>query len=146
MQILGKTNFNFIKWRWHAIALSAAIIIVGFAQIVQQGGPKLGVDFSGGTAMVLRFEKPVTEDALRNALVSLPGEKTVVRYGPPAENQLMIRLPQGVAVESGTVLDDQAERVTALVRQANLGNFTPESTEIVGPVVGKDLQQKGIYS
>ena len=146
MQILGKTNFNFIKWRWHAIALSAAIIVLGFAQIVKQGGPKLGVDFSGGTAMVLRFEKPVSEDALRNALVSLPGDKTVVRYGPPAENQLMIRLPQGVAVESGTVLDDQAERVNALVRQANLGNFTPESTEIVGPVVGKDLQQKGIYS
>ena len=146
MQILGKTNFNFIKWRWHAIALSAAIIIIGFAQIISQGGPKLGVDFSGGTAMVLKFDKPVTEEEVRNALASLPGAKTVVRYGPPAENQIMIRLPQGVAVESGTVLDDQAEQVQALVRQANLGNFTTESTEIVGPVVGKDLQQKGIYS
>ncbi len=146
MQILGKTNFNFIKWRWHALALSAAIILIGFAQIVAQGGPKLGVDFSGGTAMVLRFDKPVTEDAVRNALATLPGAKTVVRYGPPAENQVMIRLPQGVAVESGTVLDDQAERVLALIRQANLATFTPESTEIVGPVVGKDLQQKGIYS
>lgn len=146
MQILGQTNFNFIKWRWHAIALSVAIIVLGFAQIIKQGGPKLGVDFSGGSAIVLRFEKPVTEDALRNALASLPGDKTVVRYGPPEQNQLMIRLPQGVAVETGTVLDDQAERAKALVRQANLGNFTSESTELVGPVVGKDLQQKGIYS
>jgi preprotein translocase subunit SecF len=146
MQILGKTNFNFIKWRWHAIALSAAIIVIGFAQIVRQGGPKLGVDFSGGTAMVLRFDRPVTEDAVRNALATLPVDKTVLRYGPPAENQVMIRLPQDIAVETGTALDDQAERVDALIKQANIGNFTRESTEIVGPVVGKDLQQKGIYS
>jgi preprotein translocase subunit SecF len=146
MQILGKTNFNFIKWRWHAIALSAAIIVIGFAQIIRQGGPKLGVDFSGGTAMVLRFDRPVTEDAVRNALATLPVDKTVLRYGPPAENQVMIRLPQDIAVETGTALDDQAERVDALIKQANIGNFTRESTEIVGPVVGKDLQQKGIYS
>jgi preprotein translocase subunit SecF len=145
MQILGQTNFNFIKWRWHAIALSTAIIVIGFAQIVMQG-PKLGVDFSGGTAMVLRFDRPVTEDAVRNALVTLPGDRTVVRYGPPAENQLMIRLPQDVAVETGTTLDDQSEKVDALIRQANIGTFTRESTEIVGPVVGRDLQQKGIYS
>ena len=146
MQILGKTNFNFIKWRWHAIALSAAIIVIGFAQIARQGGPKLGVDFSGGTAMVLRFDRPVTEDAVRSALATLPVNKTVLRYGPPAENQVMIRLPQDIAVETGTALDDQAERVDALIKQANIGNFTRESTEIVGPVVGKDLQQKGIYS
>ena len=146
MQILGQTNFNFIKWRWHAIALSAAIIVIGFAQIIMQGGPKLGVDFSGGTAMVLKFDRPVTEDAVRNALASLPVDKTVLRFGPAAENQIMIRLPQASAVETGTTLDDQADKAAALITQANLGKFTRESTEIVGPVVGKDLQQKGIYS
>lgn len=146
MQILGKTNFNFTKWRWHAIALSAAIIVVGLAQIAQQGGPKLGVDFSGGTAMVLRFDQPVTEDAVRTALAGLEGDKTVQRFGQPSENQLLIRLPQAVSVETGTTLDDQAEKVDTLIRQANLGAFTRESTEIVGPVVGQDLQRKGIYS
>ena len=146
MQILGQTNFNFIKWRWHAIALSAAIIVIGFAQIINQGGPKLGVDFSGGTAMVLQFEQPVSEDAVRGALSSMQGAMTVQRYGPVADNQVLIRLPQELAVETGTALDDQAEKVDALIRQANIGTFTRESTEIVGPVVGKDLQQKGIYS
>lgn len=146
MQILGHTNFNFIKWRWQAIGLSAAIIVIGLAQILQQGGPKLGVDFSGGTAMVLRFDTPVTEDAVRGALAGIQGGKTVQRYGQQSENQLLIRLPQGPAPESGTTLDDQAEKVDALIRQANLGAFTRESTEIVGPVVGQDLQRKGIYS
>lgn len=146
MQILGKTNFNFIKWRWHAIAFSAVIIIGGVGQIIMQGGPKLGVDFSGGTAMVLRFDKPVTEDAVRSALSSLGGAESVQRYGQPSDNAVLIRLPQMLKVESGTTLDDAAERVDALIRQANLGAFTPDSTEIVGPVVGQDLQRKGIYS
>ncbi|MEO6223200.1 MAG: hypothetical protein ABIP90_08105, partial [Vicinamibacterales bacterium] len=146
MQILGKTNFNFTKWRWHAIALSVVVIVAGFAQIARQGGPKLGVDFSGGTAMVRKFDRPVSEDAVRNALSSLGGEESVQRYGDPSENQVLIRMPQSVSVESGTTLDDAAERVDTLIRQANLGTFTPESTEIVGPVVGKDLQQKGLYS
>lgn len=146
MQILGHTNFNFIKWRWHAIALSAAIIVIGLAQIVQQDGPKLGVDFSGGTAMVLRFDRPVSEDAVRGALASIAGEKTVQRFGQVSENQVLIRLPQVLAQESGTALDDQADKVDQLIREASLGSFTRESTEIVGPVVGQDLQRKGIYS
>lgn len=146
MQILGKSNFNFIKWRWHAIVFSAAIILVGVGQIIAQGGPKLGVDFSGGTAMVVKFQQPVTEDAVRNALVSMPGGKTVQRFGPPADNAILIRLPQMVATEEGTKLDDAADQVDGLLRQASLGVFTRESTEIVGPAVGQDLQRKGIYA
>lgn len=146
MQILGKSNFNFIKWRWHAIAFSAAIILVGVGQIIAQGGPKLGVDFSGGTAMVLKFQQPVTEDAVRQALASMPGDKTVQRYGVEADNAILIRLPQTVAREEGTTLDDAADQVDGLLRQANIGVFTRESTEIVGPVIGQDLQRKGIYA
>jgi preprotein translocase subunit SecF len=147
MQILGKSNFNFIKWRWHAIVLSTVVIVGGFVQMAtQQGGLKLGVDFSGGTAMVVRFEQPISEDAVRNALATLPGDKTVQRLGPEADHKIIIRLPQSVTMESGTVLDDQADRADALLRQASLGVFTRESTEIVGPVVGQDLQRKGIYA
>ncbi len=146
MQILGSTNINFIKWRWHAIALSAAIIIIGFAQIARQGGPRLSVDFSGGTSMVLRFDQPVTEDAVRNALATVSGDKTVQRFGQPSENQILVRLPQTITVEEGTTLDDAAEQVDALLRKANIGAFTREKTEIVGPVVGQDLQRKGIYA
>jgi preprotein translocase subunit SecF len=146
MQILTNTNFNFIKWRWHAIALSLVVIAAGLGQIVMQGGPKLGVDFSGGTSMVLRFQQPVSEDAIRTALSSLPGEKSVQRYGPADRNEVLIRLPQAVATEQGQTLDDAAERVDQLIRQANIGTFTRESTEIVGPVIGQDLQRKGIYA
>lgn len=146
MQILTNTNFNFIKWRWHAIVLSLVVISAGLGQIVMQGGPKLGVDFSGGTSMVLRFQQPVSEDAIRAALSSLPGEKSVQRYGAADRNEVLIRLPQALTTEQGQTLDDAAERVDQLIRQASIGTFTRESTEIVGPVIGQDLQRKGIYA
>jgi preprotein translocase subunit SecF len=126
--------------------VSLVVISAGFGQIVMQGGPKLGVDFSGGTSMVLRFQQPVSEDAIRSALASIPGEKSVQRYGQADRNEVLIRLPQSIAAEQGQTLDDAAERVDALIRQANIGTFTRESTEIVGPVIGQDLQRKGIYA
>ncbi len=146
MQILGTTHINFLKWRWHAIAISIIVLVAGFGQIIAQGGPHLGVDFSGGTALVLRFAQPVTEDAVRTALETLPGDKTVQQYGEAADNELLIRLPQLLSVEEGTNLDDAADQVDTLIRQANIGEFTRESTEIVGPVVGAELQRKGIYA
>ena len=38
MQIFGKTNINFIKWRWHAIVVSSLVIVAGIGQIIAQGG------------------------------------------------------------------------------------------------------------
>lgn len=146
MQILSNTNINFIKWRWHAIAFSTVLIVVGIGQIISQGGLKLSVDFSGGTAMVLRFEQPITEDAVRTAIATMPGEKTVQRRGDPEDNQILVRLPQTVDGAEGQPIDDAANEVQRLVREANIGAFIVDSQEIVGPVIGRDLQQKGIYA
>ncbi len=146
MQILSHTHFNFIKWRWHAIALSAIVIIVGIGQIIAQGGPRLGVEFAGGTSMILRFQQPVAEDAVRNAIATLPGGNSVQRVGADDRNDILVKLPQQAQGAEGKPLDDPAQQVENLVRQANLGTFTREETEIVGPVVGQDLQRKGIYA
>ncbi len=80
MRIFDKPNYNFIKWRWHAIAFSALIIIAGLVSIATKGMP-LGIDFSGGTIVVLKFQQPVSEDGLRTALDAVPGEKVVQQYG-----------------------------------------------------------------
>jgi preprotein translocase subunit SecF len=144
MQIFTNANFNFIRWRWHALALSAVVILAGVIAILTTGLP-LGIDFSGGTAIVVRFEKPVSEQAVLNALSSVPGEKIVQRYGEPADNQILIRLPEAVA-EQGASLEHGARGVIDKLKAANLGNFEVRSTEIVGPVIGRDLQLKGILA
>jgi len=87
MQIFSNTHYDFIKWRWHAIILSALVILAGAVMVVQRGLP-LGIDFSGGTIVVYHFDKPVTEDAIRTAIESVPGEKVVQQYGKPDDHSI----------------------------------------------------------
>lgn len=144
MRIFEKPNYNFIQWRWHALALSALVIVAGLVTVATRGLP-LGIDFSGGTIVVLKFQQPVSEDALRTALDSVPGEKVVQQFGDASANEWLVRLPE-MAVEQGASLEAGARAVVDTVTAAKLGQFEVISQEIVGPVIGKDLQQKGIYA
>ena len=146
MALFENANYDFIKWRWHAIALSAVIIIAGLAYAASRGVP-LGIDFSGGTMMVVQFTQPVTDDQVRDALVaSIPGEQIIQAYGDPSANQKQIRLPMTGASEEAVSLEAGAQAVVDALRQANLGEFDVINQELVGPVIGADLQRKGIYA
>src|SRR5687768_790239 len=145
MKLFQNTNFDFIRWRWHAIALSALIIGAGIVMAVTRGVP-LGVDFSGGTIVVLDFEKPTTDQQVRSAVEPLPGEESVQSTGPADDHQVQVRLPLREGMEQGAALGQGAKDVLAAVEKAGLGPFTVRSTDIVGPAVGKDLQQKGIWA
>jgi preprotein translocase subunit SecF len=146
MQIFRDTHYDFIKWRWHALALSALVILAGLALMWSRGGLPLGVDFSGGTIVVLKFDQPVTEDAVRTAVASIPGDKVVQSYGDAGDNEILVRLPMMGGSEQGFSLEQGARQVVDLVKQANLGTFEILSTEVVGPVIGAELQRKGLYA
>jgi preprotein translocase subunit SecF len=146
MRIFSNPSFDFIRWRWHAVALSLIVILAGLATMAARGGPPLGIDFTGGTAIVLRFEQPTSEEAVQQALAGLPGEKVVQTYGEPGSNEILIRLPQLVAEEQGANIEEAARQVDAALKASGHGNFEVLSTEIVGPVIGSDLQRKGIYA
>jgi preprotein translocase subunit SecF len=146
MQIFHNTHYDFIKWRWHAIALSAAIVIAGIVMVAQRGLP-LGIDFSGGTIVVYHFDNAsVTEDAVRKAIEAVPGEKVVQQYGKPEDHSFSIRLPQVQGREEGFSLEEDARKLEEAVKAANLGTFTQVSRDVVGPAIGKDLQQKGLWA
>lgn len=145
MALFENANYDFIKWRWHAIALSTIIIVAGLAYGFQRGIP-LGIDFSGGTILVVQFEQPVSDDQVRQALVaSVAGEQIIQSYGEASANQKLIRLPQLIA-EEGAALDQNARAVVDALTKANVGKFEVISQDLVGPVVGADLQRKGIYA
>src|SRR5688572_6871636 len=144
MDILKNPNFDFIKWRWHALALSAVVILAGAGLIATRGLP-LGIDFSGGTLIVVKFDQQVSEGAVRAALNSVPGEKVIQPYGDPGENEWLIRLPQ-ISDEQGVNLEEGAKQVVSALETANIGKFELRSRELVGPVIGLELQRKGIYA
>jgi preprotein translocase subunit SecF len=144
MNLIKNPNFNFIRWRWHALALSALVILAGAGLMASRGVP-LGIDFSGGTLLVVKFEQAVSEDAVRTALQSIPGDKVIQPYGDASANEWLIRLPTA-GDEQGASLEEGARAVVAGLEAAKIGTFEVRSRELVGPVIGRDLQLKGIYA
>ena len=149
MQIFKTPNVDWLRWRWHAIALSWLVILGGVGVMMTKGLP-LGVEFSGGTIVILQFDQqPPDSSTIRGALErDLPGEgqnAVIQRYGDDAQRQLMIRVPS-VGVEAGAGLSQTADRVVAAVKKAGVGTFKVNGTEIVGPAVGAELKQKGILA
>jgi|SRR5687768_4463071 preprotein translocase subunit SecF len=145
MQIFHNANYNFIKWRWHAIIASALVVAAGVAMIVTRGLP-LGIDFSGGTSLVVQFEQAVNEEQVRGAVNSIPGDKVVQQFGDPTDRQILIRLPQSVSAEQGTSLEQGALQVQQALQSAGLPKFEIISRDLVGPVIGADLQRRGIWA
>ncbi len=140
MQIFANTNYNFLRWRWHAIVLSLVVIGAGVVKIAMDGLP-LGIDFSGGTSLVVQGAK---EDEVRRAMDSIAGEKVIQQYDDPAKGQVLIRLPQAGDGSEGN-LERQAQQIEQALTAAGL-KTTIVSRELVGPVIGADLQRRGIYA
>jgi preprotein translocase subunit SecF len=148
MYIFKHTNFDFIRLRWPAIALSWIVILSGLGVTWVKGIPK-GIEFSGGSIVIAQFDTVPSTQQVRAALdASMPGggqDVIVQSYGDPKQRQVMIRMPQ-VGAEQGASLSDAANRVVSAMRQGSLGNFTVVGTEIVGPIVGRELTQKGLLA
>src|SRR6478736_3147894 len=148
MHILNKTNINFMRWRWHAVALSWVVILAGLALIATRGLPR-GIEFAGGTSVIMQFDQAPSDDAVRTALNQhYPGggsDAIVQTYGDASLRQNMVRVPH-VGEESGASLSNTASAVTEAMKAGGLGHFEVVGTEIVGPAVGRELTTRGFWA
>jgi preprotein translocase subunit SecF len=148
MHLFHKTNIDFLRWRWHAIILSWIVVLAGLGVFATKG-MKLGIEFAGGTAIVAEFDQTPSIDSVREALNrNYPGggqDAIVQNYGDPAQHRVMVRVPQ-VGGEQGEDLSKVAKTVEDALRKGGLPNFKVANTEIVGPAVGQELTQKGMWA
>jgi preprotein translocase subunit SecF len=149
MQIFKNPKFDFIKYRWHALILSGIVIGAGAFTIFTAGLP-LGVEFSGGTIVIVKFNATPSVEQVREALgrqQGLTGGQNIVvqRYGDEAAREVLIRLPE-VGAEQGTGLTKTADAVVGALNASSLGEFSVVGTQVVGPVVGQELTRKGILA
>jgi preprotein translocase subunit SecF len=144
MHIFKDTKFDFLRWRWHAVALSWIIILAGVAVMMTKGIPR-GIEFAGGTAIIAKFDQPVATEQVRAALDRVFSETVIQPYGDPSQNQVLMRVPQSGA-ESGDALSQTRVQVEEALKSANLGTFNVVGTSIVSPTVGRELTSKGTWA
>jgi preprotein translocase subunit SecF len=155
MRIFKNPNYDFVRWTWHALILSWIVILAGGLYIWKNGIP-LGVEFSGGTIVIVKFQQTTDLDKVRASLPGGGANAIVQSYGDAAANEVMIRVPDAGA-EAGASLSAQADAVVASLNAAGLGPISgtcaPQKpanciagTEIVGPTVGRELTRRGILA
>ncbi|MEO1219289.1 MAG: protein translocase subunit SecDF, partial [Bacteroidota bacterium] len=66
--LLHGTNVPFIRQRRIFYAVSGLFIVVGLGLMIQQGGPTLGVDFTGGRSYVVSLSEAVEPTTLKTRL------------------------------------------------------------------------------
>jgi preprotein translocase subunit SecF len=134
-------NINIVGKMKGAAICSLALIIVSIASLILHGGPRLGIDFAGGTLVQVQFKKETTTDRMRTALKKIDLQNSVIQqFGYKENNEFLIRTEKSTADLKGL----SGEIEDALAATYNKDEFEVRRVEIVGPKVGKDLRQKGI--
>jgi preprotein translocase subunit SecF len=146
MRILKNTNYNFIRWRWHALIASVVIIWAGVGTIFLRGGVPMGIEFRGGAAVVVQFDQPVGDDAVRRAIDPVSHDAQVQVYKGGAPNQMLVRIPMAEGEAETTMLNTGAREIEDALQKGNLGHFTVISRDVIGASVGGDLRTKGIWA
>jgi len=158
MHIFKHPNYDFVRWKWPAIGLSWVIILVGLFVIWTRGMPK-GVEFSGGTVVLVRFQQAPDLDQIRAALPGGGANAVVQSYGDPSRHEVSVRV-HSTEVEQGGALSNTADSVVDALNKKGMGPIAPASQlcanesavncvagrRIVGPTVGAELQRRGLLA
>lgn len=140
MRFLKETHIDFLGMRQFGFAISATFIVAGLVSLGLHGGPRLSIDFTGGTLAQVRFEEAPDITEVRAALETLDaGVGEVQTFGAP--NEILIRLQLSQHVEN--LRDELKSALTAGFPGQNL-DF--RRVETVGPKIGSELKGKAFFA
>lgn len=75
MEIFKQTNFDFLGKQWPFIGLSLVLTAAGLISLAVKGGPRYGIDFTGGAMIDVAFQHRPSATSIRNAVhKAVPGE------------------------------------------------------------------------
>jgi len=153
MRIIKDTKIDFMSRAFIASCVSALFILVGAVSLITNGGPKLSIDFKGGTLVAVNFTEPVDINKIRSSIssVSIDGQvfdfskEEIKHFGD--ESNVAIRIAS---------LENEPPRFANRVAES-LASIYPDllpseksdfilSIDKVGPKVGAELSSDAILA
>ena len=153
MRIIKDTQINFMSRTFLASCFSAFLIFSGAISLISNGGPKLSIDFKGGTLVAVNFTGPVDINKIRSSIssVSMDGQnfdfskEEIKHFGD--ETNIAIRIAS---------LEDEPPRFANRVAESLASvypNLLPQnkndfilSIDAVSPKVGSELSGDAILA
>ena len=133
------TSFDFVSKQKYGVMISLALIIISIVSLIAHKGPKYGVDFAGGTQMIVEFSNNISTGDVRSILKEYGINSAVVqKFGDSTKHQfqIMINSIKGEANNSIKKLSDKLSKSKATIL----------SIEMVGPKVSNELRTKALLA
>ena len=153
MRIVKNTKIDFIKYFKSAIALSAILILTGVFSLISNKGPKLSIDFNGGTLIAVQYNKEINLNSIRSALkeIEINGQifdfskSEIKNFGNTAAVSLRIANLEKEPESFSESLINILKQVYPNNIPDNPDDFVL-SIEKVGPKIGSELSGKALMA
>jgi len=142
--VFKNINIDFVGKRKFYYMFSSCVIALGIVFFFIHGGFNMGVDFKGGRSYVVRFEKPMTTDMIRESLAKSFGAQPEVKtYGSSSQYK----------ITTSYLIDDASDNAEAKVEDALKSGLTTlkakydvMNSQKVGETISADIKTKAIWS
>ena len=142
--VFKNINIDFVAKRKLYYMFSGSIITLGIIFYFIHGGFNMGVDFKGGRTYVVRFEKEMTSDQVRDVLATPFGSQPEVKtYGSSSQYK----------ITTSYLIDDASENAESNVEAKLKEGLSTLKTKYeimnsqkVGETISADIKTKAIWA
>ena len=138
-------SLRLLQYRYYCISVSVVLFAASIFVWVSRGESKFGIDFAGGSELLVKLEKPIELGELRKilsennypgAIVQGVGESVARTTGLSEVSIRVANLSQGTSMPS----------VKQVVKEKWDANLKVLREETVGPLLGKKIKRDGIFA
>ena len=153
MRIVKDTNIDFMSKTFIASCISALLILVGAVSLITNGGPKLSIDFKGGTLVAVNFTEPVDINKIRSSLssVSIDGQnfdfskEEIKHFGDESNIAIRIASIENEPPRFANRVSESLASVYPDLLPSEKSDFIL-SIDKVGPKVGAELSSDAVLA
>ncbi|MBE2294916.1 MAG: protein translocase subunit SecF [Phycisphaerales bacterium] len=136
---LYNTNIDFLRWGKLALGGSITVLLIAIGSLLFRG-MNLGLDFTGGTVIEVRYPESVEIPKVRETLAKAGfSDAQTQHFGTSKE--VLIRIPPREEANAATLSNDVLRTLQGAEGQT--GTITLARAEFVGPQVGQELVEQG---
>jgi len=131
IQVMRIKYIHFIKYRYYSYVISIILILLSAFSLYTRG-LNLGLDFTGGTMLEVRFQTPVSVKQVDDALYKVDIKDAVVQRTNTGDIIVKIRV---------------GEKPSLVEKALNsIGSFQLLQREDIGSVVSGELRKKAVWA
>ncbi len=152
MRLFKNSNIDFIKRRKIGFLVSAIFIVAGILSLIINGGPKYGIDFTGGTLIEFDFTPdnpdlpPIAIQEIRDVL-SLQGysDAEIQEFGNPNYVLIKIKTSESAKEDESKVIKILQDKFPKYAGNKEIAEFE-RRREHVGSKIGEELRGKAVIA